>query len=77
MSHQLLQGTQVSTVLQKVHRKAVAQSMGGDILLNMGFLLIELQNLPESLTADSLTAHVYKQGLLIGEAIMPGRTFCI
>ena len=60
VSHQLLQGAQISTVFQKMNRKAVAQSMGGNILLNMGFLLIELQNLPESLTADSLAAHVYK-----------------
>ena len=40
--HELLQRAQVSTVFQQVHRKAVAQGVGGDVLLDMGFLLIEL-----------------------------------
>ena len=74
MAHHFLNGVEIRPVFQKVHRKAVPQGMGCDVLFNMGRFLIVLQNFPETLTAHTLPTHIYKQGRFSGAATMPGRT---
>jgi len=40
VSHQLLQGIQIGTVFQQMHRKAVTQRVRGDLLIDPGGGLI-------------------------------------
>ena len=61
VTHQLLNGVQIRTVFQKMHRKTVAQSMGCDLFIDMGFALVILHDFPEALTAHTDTADVHKQ----------------
>lgn len=66
VTHQLLQGTQVSAVFQQMHREAVPQGVGRDVFLDARFFLIALENFPEALTAHPCAAHVDEQRLLSG-----------
>lgn len=52
MTHQLLHGADVRTVLQKMHGEAVPEGVGGNVFVNMGRLLIVLEDFPEALAAD-------------------------
>lgn len=66
VTHQLLQRAEVGAVFQQMHREAVPQSVGRDILLNARLLLIALEDFPEALTAHPRAAHVDEQRLLSG-----------
>ena len=68
MTQHLLNGAEVGAVFKQVDGKGVAQGVGRDVLLDAGLLLIVFDDLPESLTAHALAAHVHEQGifLLIG-----------
>ena len=61
VTHQLLDRSQISTIFQQMHCKAVAQRVGRDLLINVGGSLIVLQNLPEALAAHTGTVDIDKQ----------------
>ena len=66
MSQHLLDGVQVGAVGQEVGREGVPQGVGGDLLLDLGLVLVIFDDLPEPLAAHALTAHVDEQRLLPG-----------
>ena len=45
--------------------KGMTKSVGGDVLLDARFLLIELDYLPEPLSGHVLPADVYEEGLFV------------
>ena len=47
-------------------REGVAQRVGGNILFNVGFFLIILDDLPKALARHTLTVYIDKQGLFVG-----------
>ena len=62
MAQHLLNGPEVRAVFQQMHRKGMAQSVGGNVLLDARLLLIVLDDFPETLTAHTLAVHVHEQG---------------
>ena len=65
MSQHFLNGFQVGTVLQEMCRKAVAQCVRRNLLIDLRFFLIMLNEFPKALAGHSLTRHVDKEGRLI------------
>ena len=63
VAHKLLQRPKVRTVLQQMHRKAVAQGMRRDLLFDTGLGLVIFEDLPESLAAHPRAADVDKESL--------------
>ena len=66
MTHQLLQRAEVGAVFQQMHREAVPQGVGRNVLLNARLFLVALENFPEALTAHPRAADVDEQRLLSG-----------
>lgn len=66
VTHQLLQGAEVCAVFQQMHREAVPQGVGRDVLLNARLFLVALEDFPEALTAHPRAADVDEQRLLSG-----------
>ena len=64
MTHQLLNGIQIRTILQQMHCKAVAQCVGRNLFIDVRLALVEFHDLPEALTAHADAIDVYKQGVL-------------
>ena len=60
VTHQLLDRTNIGTVLQKMHCEAVTQRMRRYFLFDVSRYLIMLQKLPEALSAHTNTADIYK-----------------
>ena len=64
VTHQFLQGTDIRTILQQMHRKAVTQCVRGNFFLDIGSRLVVLKDLPEALAAHANTADIHKKRLL-------------
>ena len=63
MSEHLLHAPKVRTVLHQMRRKGMTQRVRRDVGLNIRFLRIMLDQLPESLPAHGLSGTVRKQHL--------------
>ena len=64
MAKHLLDGAQIGAVFKQMRCKAVAERMRRDILLDMRFFLIILDDLPEALAAHALTGYVNEKRML-------------
>ena len=63
--HHFLNGTEIRAIFQQVHRKAMAQGVGGDLLFDLRCLLVVLQYFPEALAAHPFTTDVDKECILL------------
>ena len=58
VSKHLLNGAQISTIFKQMSRKAVPERMRRNILLDVCFFLIVLDNFPESLAAHTFAGYI-------------------
>ena len=64
MPEKLRNGFQIRTVFQQMRSKGMAKRVRRDILGDMGTLLIFFDDLPKTLTRQTRTVEIEKQGLL-------------
>ena len=61
VTEHLLNGAEVCAVFKQVRREAVAQGVRRDILIDLRFFLIELDDLPEALAGHAVAVEVDKE----------------
>ena len=64
VAEHLLDRAKICTVFEQMRREAVAERMRRDILFDMRFFLIILDDLPEALTAHAFAGYVDKERML-------------
>ena len=64
MPKHLLNGAQISTIFKQMRRKAVPERMRRNILLDVCFFLIVLDNFPESLAAHTFAGYIDEKRML-------------
>ena len=64
VSKHLLNGAQISTIFKQMSRKAVPERMRRNILLDVCFFLIVLDNFPESLAAHTFAGYIDEKRML-------------
>ena len=65
MAQQFLHVPQGSPLLQQMGGEAVAQGVGGDFLVQAGFLAVGFQDVPDPLAGQALAAVIDKEGRLV------------